>query len=102
MIYNLKQCLAEFLVMPGYLQSTLAQFRCGNLELRQVDTTVNLLRNDFVRFALKIGFYFYYIVLFIIITSLNTLYLINSREGYDAYTLNVLISNCTFQVVKHL
>lgn len=52
MIYNLKQCLAEFLVMPGYLQSTLAQFRCGNLELRQVDTTVNLLRND----ALKIGF----------------------------------------------
>lgn len=56
MIYNLKQCLAEFLDMPGYLQSTLAQFRCGNLELRQVDTTVNLLRNDFVRFALKIGF----------------------------------------------
>lgn len=44
--------------MPGYLQSTLAQFRCGNLELRQVDTTVNLLRNDFVRFALKIGFIF--------------------------------------------
>lgn len=58
MIYNLKQCLTEFLVMPGYLQSTLAQFRCGNLELRQVDITVNLLRNDFVRFSLKIGFIF--------------------------------------------
>lgn len=90
MIYNLKQCLVEVWLCLDICNQHLFSLGVGiyHLELRQIDTTVNLLRNDFVPFALttttEIWFYFYYTVVSIIIpeeTSLNALDLINSREG---------------------
>lgn len=76
--------------MLGYLQSTFAQFRCGYLSLR-IETDRyhgEPFEERFCSFcsenSVEIWFYFYYTVVCIIITektSLNTLDLINSREG---------------------